>query len=215
MKLTKIRDDILCFKFANQAELCSTFLRIQEFYESPINCIRNRFFTIDNYRKEYIKINGNFDYFQKWGGFNITSSVIKNFYKLFHIKHKSLTDKELQLFDKISEVIPKWRLKKFCIIGVVDDNKRYYLNHELAHSLYYLNGKYRKKVNKLICDLDCYDTMVGKLKAFGYSDVVIDDEIQAYLSTSDNHYLKTEFEVEDPKETSKPFKDLYKKFKNE
>ncbi len=214
MQVIKIRDNILCFKFPDQSSLCSTFLRIQEFHESPIDSIRNKFFTIDSYKKKYIKINGDFDYYRKWGGFNITSSVIKNFYKLFYIDHKSLTDNELKLFKKLGQVMPKWRLKKFCIIGVVDDNKRYYVDHEFAHSLYYLNGRYKKKVNKLICDLECYNDMVKKLKAFGYSDVIMNDEIQAYLSTSDNHYLKNEFGIENARDISLPFKELYKKFKN-
>ena len=64
----KIADGIYLLRFETQYEVTSTFLRVQEHYESPQ--FHGRIFTLEQYMDWYVAENGAFTYFQDWSGFN-------------------------------------------------------------------------------------------------------------------------------------------------
>lgn len=194
-------------KAKNQYELTSTLMRIQEFYESNINGIRGAYFDLEEYMDAYAEEHGNFTYFSDWIGFNLDNRSIRRFYKLFPMR--KLTKKE-KAFKKLITPLLRSR-KKFSIIATYEKTTKPYttFEHELAHGLYYLDIKYKRKMDKLTNNLKefknpCFDI----LKKMGYADDVCHDETQAFLSTSSETYLKKKgFE----KIISKPLIQEYRK----
>ena len=69
MTKTRLADGIFLVRFDTQYALASTFLRIQEHYES--NRFRNRVFSLEQYMDWYAAEFGAFTYFEDWSGFNV------------------------------------------------------------------------------------------------------------------------------------------------
>ncbi len=169
MKITKHRvaRGIYLLKFKTQYELTSTFLRVQEHYESPR--FHGRIFSLEQYMDWYAAEKGNFTYYQDWSGFNVPSTAFQLFYEG---KFDPLSDKEkhlLGLFAKLQE--------RFYVIGVYEDGS---LTHELAHALYFTDEAYRKAVQ---AEMRKYDTsgLARKIANAGYAQHVVRDEMQAYI----------------------------------
>ena len=166
-------------KADTQAELGNTFIRFQEYYESPNPDFKNKIFTVGQVRNWYSVQYGCDSYHKDWIGFNFPSKVLDPFRKgLFD----PLTNEENILLDLL-----KYRHDNFYIIGAQDDNV---LRHELAHALYSNNtkysqaidsiiAKYKKDLKKIICHI------VDK----GYDISVVNDEIQAYITDNDDKYI--------------------------
>jgi hypothetical protein len=163
-------------------DLAMTFCRVQEFYESPIKQIRGQKFTLVKLMALYAKRNnGVFTYPEDWGGFNIPGPIVANLYKL------GIDD--YNVYDGIIESIHKKANKEiatpnhYYLIGS-DDNKKT-VEHEVCHALYFLDKEYKKKVNSILKKLipSARKKATGVLLELGYDKSVIDDELQAYLST--------------------------------
>jgi len=88
----RVSDKLYFLHFQNQREMAETFLRFQEFYESPK--FKGKIFTLENYKDWYRKIKGKFSYYSDWDGFNLPSKILKPFYDG---KFNPLSDKEKQL----------------------------------------------------------------------------------------------------------------------
>src|ERR1019366_973309 len=80
MKYTikEIKSNIFLVKFKLQYDLCLTFLRYQEFYESPNKRFRNHSFTIIDFMSWYSSAFGNgiFTYPNDWNGFNFPDYIV-------------------------------------------------------------------------------------------------------------------------------------------
>src|SRR5882757_828898 len=74
----KVADGIYLLRFKTQYELTSTFLRVQEHYESPE--FHGRIFSLEQYMDWYAEQYGNFTYYQDWSGFNVPSTAFAPFY---------------------------------------------------------------------------------------------------------------------------------------
>lgn len=180
MKVKKLSKNILLFKAENQYQLTSTFMRMQEFYESSIPSIRNKFFTLETFMDEYANEFGNFTYCKDWAGFNVPGNIVVKFFKLFS---DDLLEKEAEFYNQIIENVDI--KKKFYIIGANADDDT--LKHELCHAMYYIDSTYRNKVNKILKTTftkKVRDSMYAWLKKSGYTKQVYVDEMNAYLSTS-------------------------------
>src|SRR4249920_176504 len=79
MITTRIARGIFLVRFDSQYELASTFLRIQEHYES--SRFRGRVFTLEQYMDWYAARFGAFTYFEDWSGFNVPSTAFEPFYR--------------------------------------------------------------------------------------------------------------------------------------
>lgn len=178
MKIKEIYPGLFLYTFPNQFELCSTFFRLQEFYESPIKQVRGKFFTYEDAISYYAydqKENPEFTYFSDWAGFNVPGHIVNKFDELFG---KDVTPKEVSLLTETEEK------KKYYLIGVVEGEEDT-MKHEIAHGLYYLNRKYKKEMNKLIKALpqSMVDSIREELLDLGYCKQVVKDETHAYLAT--------------------------------
>jgi len=173
-----IAKNIFLLVFDNQREITKTFLRFQEFYESPK--FKGKIFSLDDFKKWYIvdspqgKKTGKFTYYSDWNGFNIPSSVLKPFYSG---KFNPLTLRE----KKILKIFSK-RKDKFYIIGVHRESKniKTFLQHEIAHGLFFVDDNYRKEVLSVISKFDTKLIEEELVEKAGYHQEVLLDEIQAY-----------------------------------
>jgi len=203
MTLREISPNVFLFKYDTQYDLCMSFVRMQEFYESPH--FKGRYFTLETFMdwwaKDQSDIKGSFDYPARWNGFNIPGEVVSNW--LFECDEDILRPKELKILRKIAKRFKikldnytdastfheclKYGLKDIYIIGVHKESSysKEDINHELAHAFYTLYPKYRKKCQKLISKVDkdivkyAMDSLIKK----GYDTDFLDDEFQAYCST--------------------------------
>ena len=178
MKIKEIYPGLYYIKFKSQYQMAMTFIRVQEYYESPFKNIRNRFFTLEDYMDTYAEWRGNFTYPLDWDGFNIPGHIYIQWAKLFW-RFSDIQQKEIDFYNKILPIIKK--KKKFYLISAIHKQD---LMHEIAHGLYYLNKKYKESVNKILkTNTKFYKKFKEDLLKMGYTKEVIKDEIQAYVST--------------------------------
>ena len=167
--------DIYIVEFDTQKNMAETFLRFQEYYESP--AFKGKFFTHKEFKKWYIKHSrvgrktGKFTYYKDWDGFNIPSKVLKPFKEG---KFNPLTEKE----NKFLKLFKNTR-GKFYIIAYYGGG-HHLLGHELAHALFHTNKLYKKKVLKALKKYNLKRIEKELLSIGGYGKHVLKDEIQAY-----------------------------------
>ena len=167
MTKIKIADRIYLVRFPTQYQLASTFLRVQEHYES--SRFRNRIFTLEAYMDWYAAKFGAFTYFEDWSGFNVPSIALEPFKKG---RFNPLLKKEHRLLRLFRN-----ERHPFYIIGVASDEN---LKHELAHALFFTRPEYKRAV---LAAMRGYDTsaLARSLGRMGYHRHVLPDEVHAYL----------------------------------
>jgi len=209
---------IYCATVDDDYDRAMLFCRYQEFYESPYKKFRNKPFTWMQYMKHYKDAwkKRVFTYPDDWSGYNIPGNVVEKannvFYKQTeydHIMNDIYFYCEIDSQNKNDGTRCDWYL-----IGASTKDKGT-LNHEIAHGLYFTNKEYKKKVNELINNIKPihYEKLKKKLIKMGYVDdkKIIDDEIQAFMSTG----LYNGMETKELKVYEKEFKNNFKKFNNE
>jgi hypothetical protein len=201
--LSEVKPRIFFLQFKRQYDLCMTFLRYQEFYESPK--FRGKAFQILDFMEWYSREygDGSFTYPKDWAGFNIPSHIIKQVWDL-GIADRNLYDYHMK--EVYQQCVKQYPDGKFYLIGTTS-TKGSIMRHEIAHGMFYLNQDYRKEMIKLIKKLDAsfYQSMCATLKNLGYCKQVWIDECQAYLSTG----MAKAFEV-DATEARKPFIEVFR-----
>lgn len=199
----KIKSEILIphvylFTFDTQYDLCMSFVRMQEFYESDSNKFRGKYFTLEKYMDYWSKKFGKgvFTYTKDWNGFNLPGKKLWEWEMLFDCKKEDIREIESDLIHKINGFV----LKEFgsyqstfydqiCVIGIHTegdkDEAEIIKNHELAHALYCLNPEYKKSCDKLLKTIPNEENIKNEvvLLSMGYCKKVIKDELQAYYST--------------------------------
>ena len=167
MTRARLAEGIFLVRFRTQYELASTFLRIQEHYES--SRFRNRVFTLEEYMDWYAAEFGAFTYYEDWSGFNVPSSAFQAFYEGTFDPLLKKEQRLLRLFER--ERTP------YYVIGISSEKD---LKHELAHAFFFTRPSYRSAV---VAALRGYDTSAlrKRLAKMGYHRSVLDDEVQAYL----------------------------------
>jgi hypothetical protein len=167
MTKTRIADGVFVVRFDTQYALASTFLRIQEHYES--SRFRNRVFSLEEYMDWYAERFGAFTYYQDWSGFNVPSTALAPFYEGRFAPLLRKEQRLLRLFER--------ERQPFYVIGIVDDGD---LEHELAHALFFTQPAYRREVRAAMRGYDT--TAIQKwLAGLGYHRSVLLDEVHAYL----------------------------------
>lgn len=129
-----------------------------------------------------------FTYPEDWSGFNIPSNVVEKGMNTFR-KDKGPYDEIMNDIWYHCENYPLRYNKprtKWYLIGA-DSFKSKTMDHEIAHGLYYTNKEYKKNCDKLIANIkpSHYDKLTKKIVKMGYINdkKIIDDEIQAFMST--------------------------------
>ncbi len=203
MKVKIYNENIVHLTFPTQKELTMTMCRPQEYYECNSTKLRNKVFTFEKFVDHYTDKDGEFGYFRFWSGFNIPGPTLERFYELFE-----LTDRE----KKLKKVTDRFKNDPYYVISTRTSDK-ITLKHELIHAHYYLNPVYRQEVDVLIRHMckDLRKQLVKELKDWGYASHVINDEINAYMSTSSHKYLIEDMNLMVTKKDIKPFVDLARK----
>lgn len=185
LTVDSITDNVFHVKAESQYELTSTFMRLQEFYESPYKEIRGHFFT----HEKFMDVSAHnkdrsaqdeiiFSYMEDWAGFNVPGNCFQRWCKLFE---HDFWEKEKKLVELVNKA--RGKSKRFYVIGTYEDTT---IDHELSHAWFYLDRRYRTKM------LAITNTLSDKAKkrlhdyiiADGYRRGVVEDETVAYLSTN-------------------------------
>jgi hypothetical protein len=221
IKVSEIRKNVLLARFDSRYLCAATMMRMQEFYESPINRIRGHYFTLEGIMDAYAADKGefiyrdgsyiykgerNFTYTLEWEGFNLPGNMVTGFYELFDCK--GLLDKEKLLYSALCPFIKSG--KPFYLIATSMDE---YLGHELAHAYYYLYSDYREEmINNL--------SLFGRRKKMsscildssGYSAGVVNDEIQAYMATGTPKSINADVGFKARQFETIPFRRVFRAF---
>ncbi len=186
-KVTEPIEGVAHVHFENQYDVTSTFMRLQEFYESPYDNIKGKEFEVEEYMDTYADDTGNFTYNTDWSGFNVPGNIVNEF---FSQPWHYYLDKEWKLNQAL---VPfKRRGEPYYVIGTFKEET---IDHELAHAMYYLKPEYKETMDNLTSQMtsECYVDFEKALKDLGYCNEVIRDEMQAYLATSSYWYLLKHF----------------------
>jgi hypothetical protein len=180
-KLKQIYPSVYLCKIEDMYDLTMTFCRAQEFYESPFKQIRGKKICLLELMAIYSKRNGgSFTYTVDWAGFNLKGSTIEELYKLgiddFNVYDSIVLDIHTKILEEVGS-------SNYYLIGSNSDKCT--IAHELCHALYYLDKDYKKTVKNILKQLhkSVHNKIANVLYDLGYCKAVIDDEIQAYLST--------------------------------
>lgn len=213
MQVTKIAPQILLFEGCNQKELTLTFFRIQEYYESPLNTLKCKQFSVFDFLYESMDYEGNIDYFSFWGGFNIPGDILLDWWNT----HSDWTPLEHQLIRDIRLNVDMDQ--PFYVIGALEGDITT-IEHEISHALFFIDQEYQKEMSGLNLDMatfysDTWNQMENHLLEMGYCQQVISDEIQAYMIESEES-LTEEFNVNysDIEIIQKRYRKVFDNYKN-
>lgn len=211
----EITPKIYCVLVDDNYDRAMLFCRYQEFYESPYKQFRNKYFTWAQYMRFYKDAwkKDTFTYPIDWAGYNIPSHIIQQATHMF--------SKETEYDDVMNDIYFHCAVDCFIkndhkktdwyLIGASSKDLKT-LDHEIAHGLYYTNEEYKKSVKKLIKNIKPthYEKLRKKLVKMGYVNdkKIIDDEIQAFMSTG----LYNGLDTKELKKYEKEFIDNFKKY---
>ena len=181
-KIEKVKPKIFAVIIEDSYDRAMTFLRIQEFYECPNPQFRGNInFSFTDYMKWYSKEYGKgFTYGVDWNGFNVPLEIA-------YVCYDTLRDRYTDYDDLMESIVHQ-------IYDLNDNDADGYIigaestegdtfQHEVCHGLYYTDSEYKSivdAVTALISETH-YNTFKKNLLKMGYTEMVIDDEIQAYL----------------------------------
>lgn len=211
ISLYKIADRIYGVVIEDNHLRAMTFLRFQEYYEASSEEFRGKKFLWDRYIQWYKSAdspNGEkeiFTYGDDWCGFNIPSEAIENC--LSDIDDRNTYD---DIMISIVNTIKEDTKGNFYLIGVDSLESEYTLLHEIAHGFFYTDHTYRNEMIKLIEKMPTEErTIISDIIiGYGYNEVVLNDEIQAYMSTGLSRRMDKSLEKH-----REPFNKLFMEFK--
>ena len=183
IELYNIADSIYAVKVGDVKIRCYLFLRYQEYYEGSSKSIRGNRFSIDQFIRWYSEEYKNKEmctYAYYWCGFNIPSWSIEEC--LSKIVDENEYDRLMS--NIFSSCISDNDGKNFYLLGI-DSLDSDILNHEMAHGMYYTDSDYKIAMDEITESIpaDSYAALKKIILDMGYGDNVVDDEIQAYMST--------------------------------
>ena len=212
-KVVEVKPRIYCVTVDDDYDRAMLFCRYQEFYESPYKKFRGKPFTWMEYMRHYKTAwkKRVFTYPEDWSGYNIPCNMIQQAHHIFcgETEYDNIMNDIYWHCAKDSMEKNDGRQTDWYLIGASSKDLKT-MDHEIAHGLYFTNDEYKKSVSKLIRQIKPthYDKLKKKLIKMGYVDdkKIIDDEINAFMSTGLYNGLDT-------KELKKYEKEFIKNFK--
>ena len=211
-KIEEVRPNVFAVIVKDHYHRAMLFCRVQEFYESPNPQFRGKNFSIWDYIEWYSREHRDvFTYTFDWGGFNIPLKTAWDCYdklREYESPYDEVMDKIVGTIEMVMFNKKNTRNWNAYIIGA-DSTESDTFEHEICHGLYATNKEYKLLVDEVTETISTKDylTFKNNLIEMGYTDGVIDDEIQAYLSTN-YEYTKFSKGV-----TKKVCKQLHKQYK--
>lgn len=175
MKITEIKPRTFLLDFETREELLKTFIRFQEYYESPE--FKGKVFSVEEYSKWYVDYykKESFSYYEDWSGCNVPSYVF-DFFRQGQMNPLSAREQSLLA------ILPSDGLPYY-VIGVFQGGSDSVIEHEICHALFYSNEEYKNKVLEELSKYDTTDVQKYVLE-LGYHDSVLLDEVHAYICAS-------------------------------
>jgi len=183
MRLREVAAATFLAEFKTQYLLAATFMRLQEYYESPLRGFHGRRFTHEQYMDAYAAKYGNFTYTVDWTGFNVPGNIVVRFFSLF----RDLSRKETALHEAMLPVMERWG-DRFYLVGSMSGDPDT-LKHEMAHAFYYLDQGYKREMDAITAGWLQADSFRQAIARKGYRMSVAKDETQAYMATSPKAWL--------------------------
>ena len=212
IKTKEIMPVVFHLQLETQLGLASTFLRFEEFYESPR--FRGKIFTLDVYKRWYTKNSimgkktGKFTYYKDWDGFNMPEYVFEPF---FDGKFDPLSNKEKQILKLLKDK----RGTKFYIIATFNEDHTLNIQHETAHALFHVNPLYKVEALRIVRALPSAvkKNLITYLRLDpAYHESVFEDEMQAILMTESRWLKKFDLWIKDMEPIEKQLQNLFKKY---
>ena len=184
------------------------FMRYQEFYESDSDSFRGQGFKWQDYVKFYKEKTKKdyFSYHEDWAGYNVPCTSIESCIS----KIPDINFYDLIMFSVVDTIKAKVGSDNYYLIGIDqstgDDPSLIF--HEVAHGLWFVNPIYKRKQMNNIEQMDprVRNAVAKKITGMGYGENVVDDEIQAYLSTGVGDNMTR---IKDIKPSQFPFKETF------
>jgi hypothetical protein len=184
-KIEEVEPNVYAVIIPDNYHKAMLFCRVQEFYESPNPNFRGKAFCIWDFIEWYSRQKRDaFTYAFDWGGFNFPLNVAENCYtKLLNKGNDWFTPYDKEMNHIISEIREMVGNAKAYVIGAADMTG-WTFKHEISHGLYYTNKKYKELTDEVTDTIPLKDYMKfrNNLLKMGYTEGVINDEIQAYLN---------------------------------
>ncbi len=191
----EIYPGVICITSKSLLVLSFAFMRLSEHYESQSERFRNNVFSREEFKDWFGAENdGNFTYYDNWGGFNIPGHSFLSFLKA---GFSDLLPIEKFLIEKISKHSTN-RSEEFYIIGIDNSEDQSFLDHELAHAIYHLNSDYNSEINTVLSKIpvDQQDILNSLLTSYGYTKQVLMDETHAFLLQIDEYFEPLDWDKE-------------------
>jgi hypothetical protein len=192
--IEKVRDRVFAVVIPDDYRRCMTFLRAQEYYESPNPEFRGRDFDIWRYIEWYSRDrDGSFTYASDWGGFNIPLKVAQDCYRgvaEMPGEWTSRWDREMRsIIDRVASMVPEAERDLPAYIICAADTSGDTFKHEVAHGLYHTNPTYKALADEMTSAIDPahMESFRSNLLGMGYTEGVVWDEVQAYLTAGWRH----------------------------
>ena len=166
------RNAIYLIESSSRQVLAGTFMRFQEYYESPE--FKGRVFSVDDFAHWYARKFGSFSYSRDWYGFNIPGTVLNPFK---NGDFNPLMPHERNLIDFCGSIDGN-----SYIIGVTLSAEYFKetVQHEFAHGAFHINPEYKKEVVDCVENFNIRSVYRGLAK-MGYCEAVAIDETNAYV----------------------------------
>lgn len=212
-EVKEVKPNIFCVLVDDNYDRAMLFCRYQEFYESPYKNFRGKYFSWSQYMRHYKNVwkKDTFTYPIDWVGYNIPSHIVQQANHMFvgETEYDTIMNDIYFYCSDVSTKNNNGKKTDWYLVGSSSKDLRT-MDHEIAHGLYFTNKEYKKECDRLIRGIkpNHYDNLKKKLVAMGYVSTkkIIDDEIQAFMSTGLYNKLDT-------KELKKYQTDFIKNFK--
>lgn len=208
IELFEMYPKIYALVIKNNRLRARVFMRYQEFYESDSDSFRGKGFKWYDYVKHYKEKTKKdyFSYHEDWAGYNIPCTSIESCIAVI----PDINYYDLIMFSVVDTIRKKIGGDNYYLIGIDqstgEDPSLIY--HEVAHGLWFVNPIYKNKQLKNIERLspNVRNSVSKKITGMGYGENVVDDEIQAYLSTGVGDNMTR---IKDIKQAQIPFKETF------
>ena len=200
--ITKLKEGICIIRTLKQQDIARMFMRPAEYYENPVHQgkLGTTVKQIQAWQKKQSK--GKYCYEDVWAGFNMPAKV----WEEWHSGSVQLCGQGKFSFNRYEKELIKALLGNKSeldsiayIIGVYGGEKSKWMKatlmHEIAHALYYTSKEYKRNSIKLLktIPLSFRKEAFKVLAKMGYASSVLNDELQAYLSTGLGRKLRKVF----------------------
>ena len=201
-EVIKAPNGVLHLQFDCRISMTTSMCRLDAYSESPLDKLRAKV-SADWPTFLSLLLSEDPDYFTFWEGFNIPGKKVKDFFGAYPEDTLSLVEKQIKFL----------MISKDYLIATDLTSTPETVAHELAHARWATDSAYKASAMNVVNAIpeNLRPGLDAGLVAYGYPQVseILDDEIHAYLLTSDSKELQDVFpkmDINDALDLSATFK---------